>query len=43
MGDNEQITRVTVEIGFEIKITRANAHEETRKGPLIILGPLSQW
>lgn len=37
---NEQITRVTVEIDSEIKITRVGAHAS--KGPLIILGPLSQ-
>ncbi|KYN28798.1 hypothetical protein ALC57_01761 [Trachymyrmex cornetzi] len=37
---NEQITRVTVEIDSEIKITRVGAHAS--RGPLIILGPLSQ-
>ncbi|KYM79766.1 hypothetical protein ALC53_09688 [Atta colombica] len=36
---NEQITRVTVEIDSEIKITHVAAHA---RGPLIILGPLSQ-
>jgi len=37
---NEQITRVTVEMDSEIKIIRVGAHAS--RGPLIILGPLSQ-